>query len=122
MLTMSTKQALDLLHELELCYYGENGFGSDTAEVYAYQLLPHSPSAAGPPPQPGSIFYEEWVRRAHEAADNLGAVLKEFMSYRPDVAVEIDDHEPFDKDHPVAPFAHRVHVRITKMSKGKKRR
>lgn len=32
--------------ELVECYHGVNGFGGDTAEIYAYRLCASSPSAA----------------------------------------------------------------------------
>jgi len=43
MMHISTHQALMIWHELELCYQGENSFGGDTAEIYAYRVRPDFP-------------------------------------------------------------------------------
>lgn len=45
MTNLSINQLLDVWNELVRAYYGENGFGGDTAEIYAYQLMPCSPLA-----------------------------------------------------------------------------
>jgi hypothetical protein len=37
-------QALDIWSELWQAYYGKNGYGGDTAEIYAYKLMPYSPT------------------------------------------------------------------------------
>ncbi len=37
-------QALDIWSELWQAYYGKNGFGGDTAEIYAYRLMPNIPT------------------------------------------------------------------------------
>lgn len=44
MQNLSMVQALSIWSELEAAYYGKNGFGGDTAEIYAYRLMPMSPS------------------------------------------------------------------------------
>jgi len=38
MLNMTTKEAMLIYGELTQCLYGKNGFGGDTAEIYAYRL------------------------------------------------------------------------------------
>lgn len=39
----STEQALRVWSELWQAYYGENSFGGDTVEIYAYTLRPDNP-------------------------------------------------------------------------------
>ena len=45
MKNLSMVQALEIWSDLESAYYGENSFGGDTAELYAYRFLPFSPRA-----------------------------------------------------------------------------
>lgn len=40
---VSMIQALSVWSELEQAYYGDNGFGGDTAEIYAYRLARQTP-------------------------------------------------------------------------------
>jgi hypothetical protein len=40
-------QALSIWGELWQAYYGKNGYGSDTAEFYAYRVMPYEPVVAG---------------------------------------------------------------------------
>ena len=43
-MNISIKQAIDVIIELKEAADGVNGYGGDTAEIYAYTLLPHTPS------------------------------------------------------------------------------
>lgn len=41
----SIHQAVGIWTELLYCYEKRNGFGTDTAEIYAYRLMPYNPTA-----------------------------------------------------------------------------
>ena len=43
LLTVNPLEMMHLWGELVECYHGVNGYGSDTAEIYAYRLMPYSP-------------------------------------------------------------------------------
>jgi hypothetical protein len=46
---ISMNQALGIWSELWQAYYGDNSYGSDTAEIYAYRLMQYSPALLMPP-------------------------------------------------------------------------
>ena len=41
---LSIVQLLSIWSDLEAAYHRHNGFGTDTAEIYLYRLMPWSPS------------------------------------------------------------------------------
>lgn len=41
--SISMDQALGIWSDLWQAFYSDNGFGSDTAEIYAYRLVGHQP-------------------------------------------------------------------------------
>lgn len=41
---ISMNQALGIWDELWQAYYNDNGYGGDTAEIYAYRLMPNIPT------------------------------------------------------------------------------
>lgn len=43
MLHISMFQALSVWSELEQAYFGQHRYGGDTAEIYLYRLMEHSP-------------------------------------------------------------------------------
>lgn len=56
-------QALSIWSELEQAYYGDNAYGGDTAEIYAYRLQP-----ADPKMWLKEFRKEAWERLGHQAA------------------------------------------------------
>ncbi len=40
---ISMNQALSVWSDLWQAYYGKHGYGGDTAEIYAYRLMPYMP-------------------------------------------------------------------------------
>lgn len=67
---ISILQALDVWSDLEQAYYGDNKYGGDTAEIYAYRLMQHSPAA--------TIFDGEIAERHRsEVALNAASALVE---------------------------------------------
>jgi len=70
---ISIAQALGFWSELWKAYYGENGYGGNTAEIYAYTLMPHSPTLE-------KDGFEEIKREAGlQAAKSLHALLVKFQ-------------------------------------------
>jgi hypothetical protein len=114
LLTLTLSKLLDVWHELELCYYNQNGFGDDTAEIYAYRLTDFAPTAYLHGEK--SVTRDEARREAGvEAARNLNFILSEFLKRRPDVEIEVDGFQ-FHKESLWLLdecIDHRCHVRIT---------
>ena len=96
--------------ELEEAKRGENGFGGDTAEIYAYRLVTDLAS-------PGT----HWDSRsdlASTAAQRLNDLCQEFVERYPEYEVAIELHSPreftamdFDKVN-VPAFSHRIHLQV----------
>ena len=106
MIYLSIDQILELWVELEDARIGANGYGGDTAEIYAYRLLPCSPtlSLTG---ETGDAARREAAR---QAALNLIEVLRLFEARR-DVNIYIDGAR-FGPWLVLEPLVHRVHVRV----------
>lgn len=111
MLNLGLNQILALWSELEAAFYGKNGYGGDTAEIYIYRLMGDVPNVFGDEAlaQPGARG--DSVREAYDRANaSLHAVLAHFAETR-DAHIEIDGRElgAWVKDER---FTHRVHVRV----------
>ncbi len=70
---ISMNQALAIWSELWRAYYLDNGYGSDTTKIYAYQVMPHSPAPAKP-----MSFEEAKKATGIQAARSLYSLLKKF--------------------------------------------
>lgn len=81
---ISIEQALFIYDELVLAKYGENGFGGDTAEVYAYKLMPNVPSYNM------HLTDDETLMVEKKAAEELYSICEIFAS-KHKVNIEIDD-------------------------------
>ena len=115
MLNLTTAQALSIWTELLLAEFGRNGFGSDTAEIYAYRLQPRNPTAELA--QPGSDMHEEAIRdQALIASRNLYEILSHFRDVREvDMFVNcgrFDDGKPLGEWLLTEHFVLRTQVRI----------
>lgn len=107
MLNLSPDRLLDLWHELELAYQGENSFGSNAAEVYVYKLCDYRPMMHN------DILTERECGR--EAATNLYFVLKKFQEKRHcDIKIDGRDFGVWLMDTPIF---HRVHVQVISLQK-----
>jgi len=111
---VSTLQALSVWSELEQAYYDNNGYGTDTAEIYAYTLLPNMPS-----------------ERLHSASDLLDYYLDEYLNAgqvlvslcmlfaeQRQCAVLIDDVPCAEWAAKDFAFQWRVHVKVVRQEKG----
>ena len=102
--TISIDQALDVWSELEAAYYGENGYGGNTAELYVYRLMPRAPG--GPDPQ-----------AYLDANQALLHLLRRFKGVHPDAVITLyatrsDDGRPLGSWLGGCDESHRHSVRI----------
>jgi hypothetical protein len=104
---ISMTQALGVWSELEQAYYGDNGYGGDTAEIYAYRIQSYSPSALIPLESGfGAKAREE---QANQAGKSLYKLIKKFCELREcSIEVESADPEILLRDG----LFHRCHVRV----------
>lgn len=109
MTTLSTcltpAQLVTLWGQLVECYYDQNSYGGTTAEIYAWTLVPYSPTAAK---SQGPIGCESRREQAEYAAKALSEVLRYFCEMYGCGA--LIDGEVFMGE--CGPFDHRVHVFI----------
>lgn len=74
LLYVSPNQIRVFLQELKDCLLLQNGFGTDTCEIYVYRMMEHSPTFAN---HPESSFCEEEVKRAYR---NITALCEKFAA------------------------------------------
>lgn len=109
MQNISMNQALDIWSDLWQAYFGKNGFGSDTAEIYAYRLMPYTPAVH-------NFCYEteSYLSRKKEvceqAQNSLVALLKKFAAEN-DCMIEVNG-KTVDDWAGSEMFDHRCHVKI----------
>ena len=70
MINITVNQALTFYAQLTKCLTNTNGYGGDTAEIYVYTLMEHSPSYAS---NRESTFAQEDVKQAIDALLRLCA-------------------------------------------------
>ena len=108
MIDLTMRQALEIWSELEQAYFGKNGYGGDTAEIYAYRVQTRSPlGEAG-----NGVAMRE---RALQAGENLISLIRIFMNMR-DCEILVDGHGP---ELLRGGFDHRVHVKVIPRTQGK---
>lgn len=109
MVNISVAQAVYIWDDLTTALNGTNGFGGHTAEIYAYRLMPYSPSFAQDPQS--EICREVHEQLVHNAGQSLLELLRLFQQkHRCDITI---DDKPFNRyDHSWEGFSHRVHVEI----------
>jgi hypothetical protein len=101
-------QALSIWDDLWQAYYGNNGFGSDTAEIYAYRLMPNCPTLN----KSGETFNLINDEVKTNAANSLVALLKKFCREN-ECTCEVDGYLiEFWLSHIGTHFDHRCHVKI----------
>ncbi len=106
MTTMNIRQALGVWRELELALQGCNGFGGDTAEVYAYRLQENQPARGR-----GAPFLDDQYREADDAAARDLADLCNLFAEVAGAEVEIDGMTVGEWATTPGRFSHRVRVR-----------
>lgn len=100
-------QALSVWSDLEAAYYGQNGYGGDVAEIYAYRLSSRCPTAETLGGQLGADAKAEQARRA---AASLFAILSHFAKER-EARVTVDGRR-LGRWLLKYTFDHRVHVKV----------
>lgn len=109
MLELTMKQALGVWSELESAFFGKNGFGGHTAEIYAYRLQPLNPIAVFANPESKTAKLAK-LDQAVIAGQNLAVLLGEFRAVH-DCKIEIEDFSRWRNIR--GGFSHRCHVTIT---------
>lgn len=105
---VSLRATLHVWGELVEAYHGVNGYGGDTAEVYAYRLMPYLPTEVLNGYQPESAPRVE----AEAAAARALYVLLRMFQERYECAIAVDGRTLgpwFARQR----FDHRAHVRVT---------
>lgn len=92
LLTVTTLELMRLWGELVEAYHGVHGYGSTVAEVYAYRLMPYTPTAhmEGGEAFRATEMHQEAVSQVQR---NAGMALKELCeqfaeSYECEVAID----------------------------------
>lgn len=117
MLNLTQKQLVELWSELEQCYYNDNSYGGDVAEIYAYRLQEYNPilAIALVKGTTGGFFDVAIRKAAISAAKNLYHLLILFSETR---TVKIDVELPGQESKELgtwlleAELHHRCHVKI----------
>ncbi len=112
---ISMNQALDIWSDLWQAYYGRNGYGGDTAEIYAYRVMAYDPVvAAGTFSKTGfdgTSTFKEHADTVYElAASALVHILTKF-EVDAECRVEINGKKPIQWIG-TERFDHRVHVKV----------
>jgi hypothetical protein len=107
MIRLSQMQLICLWSELEQAYYGDNKYGGDTAEIYAYTVMPFSPIFMHPDP----AFMDRKQEYYQQAAESLVAVVALFAEQR-SCWVYIDALTPAEWLK-VTVYDHRCKVRVS---------
>lgn len=111
MMSISQNQLLRLWGELMDAYHGKNGFGSDTAEIYAYTLREDCPSRFLLPE--ASISKESIAGGNRSAADALAGLCLKFEKDH-DCKIRIDRMSIKRwRRFAGSDFTHRAHVKVT---------
>lgn len=104
---------LKVWSELAFAYVGKNGYGSDTAEIYAYHLMPYSPlllhdsTRSDAQMEMGAIAHRRMVELCTAFSRVMDCNLEfEPSKYTPGLSLE--EWASFEG----CPFTHRVHVRV----------
>ncbi len=112
------QQALSIWSDLESALHGTNSFAGDTAEIYIYRLLTHSPGLGRyggvelDRMMSGSGIIAEGLREDYDNANtSLHDLLKHFAKEH-GATIEVNDKE-LGAWLKTARFTHRVHVKVT---------
>lgn len=115
---LSLIQALGIWSDLEQAYFGENHYGSDTAEIYVYRLMPYRPLAHNPLAKETPWGIEEKKKAVQEANTSLYNLLKYFSHYR-NCRIKVEDTN-LGKWIIPSENSHRWHVQVIPRKKRSK--
>jgi hypothetical protein len=108
MINLSTIQLLTLWSELDDALCGENNYGGDVAEIYAYTLQSANPSSGSN--APNSMRDKAQAEDSLKAAKSLHSVLALFSEIR-DCTITVGGKE-FGDWVAKEPFVHRTHITV----------
>lgn len=112
MIHLSQYQLIRLWSELEQAYFGKNGYGGDTAEIYAYTLHEHAPNLMSSPAKKGTFLGDLQKECYTNAANTLIQVLTLFEKERRcDIQINGVSIPEWEKLPEL--FHHRVRVTVT---------
>ena len=108
---ISIEQAITVWEDLLQAYEGRHRYGSTTAEIYAYKLIPNSPAYNAQ----GTL--SEGAKEIEEKAwQSLICLLNLFKEKHKDCAIQVEDIPLEQVSFTGGRFIHRVHVSIVKDS------
>lgn len=116
--SFSMLQALDVWSDLWQAFYGDNGYGGTTAEIYAFRLLPCCPTLYI---NPCSLREEAEQEMAQLASLSLAQLLTAFVDQtgtRVWLMETRDRGVEFKPGDKIAPEFHRWHVRVERTEEG----
>jgi hypothetical protein len=126
MLYISIHQLLTVWNQLDDAYYENNGFGTDTAEIYAYTVSEDHPARRIYQPTDNSTISQMKKENAIQSRKTMCEILETFANMRM-CSIMIDDGLFLSKindkitrtSHPFweGEFHHRIHVRVIKDEK-----
>ncbi len=107
--------------QLEDAYRGQHGHGGDTAEIYLYLVQHRAPGcdSAERVPEPGDMFYDEFMDREYDAVNTIYEICRIFANMREALIFwEDEDNEMvelfwhLDDDSWIFNQGHRVYIRV----------
>lgn len=104
LLSVSVLQALSVWEQLTRALYGDSPYAGDTAEIYVYTVMPHSPLATAPLGESGIALYRAGCRTLH----GLCRLFEERMG----AVVTMPDGSSIDGLLDEEPYTHRIHVKV----------
>lgn len=112
---VSMNQALSIWSELWQAYYGDNSYGYDTAEIYAYRLMPYSPTYQMSN-RCDESFKEQNEQVERDAAFSMRNIAYHFAKEMDCIVIiDGDDVDTWRFKNPL--FSHRCHVKVIRNDK-----
>lgn len=111
--TLSMDQVLGVWSDLEQAYFGKNGYGGDTAELYLYRFMPFCLATITHPEKMADEESPigETIRETYDAANCAMHDLLKLFAEKRNVQIEVEGNE-LGAWLKTARYQHRVHVRV----------
>jgi hypothetical protein len=110
--SLSMTQALSIWSDLEAAYYGKNGFGGDTAEIYIYRAMPYDPSVARiEHASTVDIMDGDGAGSTYDRANESLHALFAHFSKTHEARIEVEGRE-LGEWLKTARYLHRIHVKV----------
>lgn len=120
----SIDQITNIWSELEECYYDDNGYGGDTAEIYLSRIQSSNTSYItfkGDYNSP--LFGEDFRKYDVDGMKTLFSIFQTFEEKK-EVKIEVEEFKNYKKFkfNSSSPIYHRIHVKVIKTKKQIERR